>query len=89
MSSPPPPVVPPAGIVARFFAFVVAKRWLVLAFYALLLPPSAFYAMKVGQDNDIQRLIVPTDPDFVNTKAFQKVFGAGEYAVLLAEADDP
>jgi len=100
VSPPPPPVVPPVvqasssserrpGIISRFFSFVVAKRWLVLAFYALLLPPSAFYAMKVGQDNDIQRLIVPTDPDFVNTKAFQKVFGAGEYAVLLAEADDP
>jgi predicted RND superfamily exporter protein len=87
VSSPPPPVRP--GVLPRFFAFVVAKRWLVLAFYALLLPPSAFYALKVGQDNDIQRLIVPTDPDFVNTKAFQKVFGAGEFAVLLAEADDP
>ncbi len=74
---------------ARFFAFVIARRWLVVAFYALVLPPSALYAMKVGQDNDIQRLIIPTDPDFINTKEFQKVFGAGEYAVLLAEADDP
>ncbi len=82
-------VAPKPGIISRFFSFVVAKRWLVLAFYAILLPPSAFYAMKVGQDNDIQRLIVPNDPDFVNTKAFQKVFGAGEYAVLVAEADDP
>jgi len=74
---------------ARFFAFVIAKRWLVVAIYALLLPPSAFYAMKVSQDNDIQRVIVPTDPDFVNTKEFQKVFGTGEYAVLLLECEDP
>ena len=48
------------GKLARFFALVVKKRWLVLALYGLLLPPSAFFAMKVGQDNDIQRIIVPT-----------------------------
>jgi hypothetical protein len=77
------------GALSRFFAFVVAKRWLVLAFYALLVPPSAFFAMKVGQDNAIERLMIPTDPDFVNTREFQKVFGAGEFAILVAEADDP
>jgi len=79
----------PHGLLARFFALVVAKRWLVLAFYALVLPPSAFYAAKVGQDNSIDRLIVPSDVDFISNQEFQKVFGSGEYAVLLAEAEDP
>lgn len=74
---------------ARFFALVVAKRWLVVLFYALVLPPSAWFAAKVGQDNDIQRLMVPTDPDFVATREFQKVFGSGEFALMLVEADDP
>jgi uncharacterized protein len=60
----------------------------VLAFYALLLPPSAYYAAKVGQDNAVDRIVVATDPDYVNNQEFQKVFGAGEYAVLVAEADD-
>jgi predicted RND superfamily exporter protein len=73
---------------AKFFRFVIAKRWIVIALYALLLPPSAWFAMKVTQDNDIQRVIVPNDPDFLNMKAFQQVFGAGEYAVLLAECED-
>jgi uncharacterized protein len=85
--SSPSPSAP--GALSRFFALVIKKRWLVVAFYALLLPPSAFFATKVSQDNDIQRIIVPSDPDFVATKEFQKVFGSGEYAVLLAEADDP
>lgn len=91
VSTPSPSPAPAAGssALARFFAFVVAKRWLIVAFYALLLPPAVWYAVKVGQDNDIQRLMVPSDPDFVATREFQKVFGAGEYAVLLAEADDP
>ena len=90
-SSTPPLELQPAaqGTLARFFAFIVAKRWLVLAFYALVLPPAAFYAAKVGQDNSIDRLIVPSDADFVANQDFQKVFGSGEYAVLLAEAEDP
>jgi uncharacterized protein len=83
------PATPSPGIISRFFVFIVARRWLVVALYALLLPPAALYAAKVGQDNSIDRLIVPTDPDYVATREFEKVFGSGEYAVLLAEADDP
>lgn len=95
-SSRPSPAPAPAaraadarGALGRFFALIIKRRWLIVALYALILPPSAWFAAKVGQDNDIQRLIVPTDPDFVATREFQKAFGAGEYAVLLAEADDP
>src|SRR5262249_6556879 len=76
-------------ITSRFFAAVVRRRWYVLACYALLLPPSAYFAAHVRQDNSIDRLIVATDPDYVATRAFEKVFGAGEFALLLAEADDP
>jgi uncharacterized protein len=77
------------GRLSRFFAWLIAKRWLVIAFYALILPPSAYYAAKVEQDNGIDRLIVPTDPDYIDNRAFQGVFGGGEYAVIVAEADDP
>ena len=89
-------MTPPEGEAAqaptrlrRAFAGIVRARWLVLAVYALVLPPSAYLAAKVGQDNSLDRLIVPTDPDFVATRAFQQVFGEGEFALLLAEADDP
>ena len=78
-----------AGRLSRFFAAVIARRWWVIAIYALLLPPSAYFAAKVGQDNSIDRLLVATDPDYVGTRAFEKVFGGGEYALLLIEADDP
>jgi uncharacterized protein len=78
-----------AGRRARFFAALIARRWWVLVFYAVLLPPSAYFAAKVGQDNSIDRLIVATDPDFVSTRAFEKVFGGGEYALLMVEAPDP
>jgi hypothetical protein len=77
------------GPLARFFIALLAQRWLVLAIYAILLPPAAFFASKVQQDNSVDRLIVATDPDFVATRQFEEVFGEGEFALPLAEADDP
>jgi predicted RND superfamily exporter protein len=80
---------PPAGALERVFQLIVARRWWVVAFYALLLGPSLWFAAKVKQDNSIDRLIVQSDPDSIAYKSFVKVFGHGEYVVLLAEAPDP
>jgi len=80
---------PPPSRLARGFAVLVARRRLVLAIWAVLLAPSVWFAAQVRQDNSIDRLIVPEDPDYVATRSFQQVFGAGEFALLLAEADDP
>ena len=79
---------PPPSRLARGFAVLVARRRLVLAIWAVLLAPSVWFAAQVRQDNSIDRLIVPEDPDYVATRSFQQVFGAGEFALLLAEADD-
>src|SRR5437867_3293676 len=73
----------------RLFRFIIAKRWWIIAFYALLLGPGIHFALRVDQDNSIDRLIVESDPDSVAAKKFEKVFGSGEYVVLLAEAVDP
>jgi uncharacterized protein len=77
-----------AGL-SRLFAFVIARRWYVVACHAFLLLPSAYFAAKVRQDNSLDRLITATDPDYIATRDFQRVFGAGEFALLLVEADDP
>ncbi|MFN8625030.1 MAG: MMPL family transporter [Candidatus Binatia bacterium] len=74
---------------SRFFQCIVAWRRYVIASYALLLVPSVYFAIQVHQDNSIDRLIVETDPDYLATRDFERVFGAGEFAILLAEADDP
>lgn len=73
----------------RFFRAVVAARWIVLAFWGALLVPSVWYALQVVSDNTLDQLIVQTDPEYKNAKAFEKVFGAGEYVVVLVEAKDP
>ena len=79
----------PPSRLARGFAGLIARRWLVLAVWAVLLVPSGWFAAGVRQDNSIDRLIVADDPDYIATRQFEQVFGAGEFALLLAEADDP
>ena len=80
---------PSSGRLERIFVRILRARWLFVAFYALLLPPATYFALRVDQDNSLDRLIVPSDPDFIATRAFQQVFGAGEFSLLLAEVDDP
>jgi len=71
------------------FASIIKARWLFLVLYAVLLPPSIYFAVQVNSDNSIDRLIAADDPERVANREFEKVFGAGEYAVLIVEADDP
>jgi predicted RND superfamily exporter protein len=71
------------------FRLIVRARWLIIAVYAVLLGPAVFFALKVPQDNSIDRLIVKDDPDYLASRAFAKVFGESEYIILLSEAADP
>ncbi|MCS6915681.1 MAG: MMPL family transporter [Myxococcales bacterium] len=77
------------GFLHRCFRTIVALRFWVLGFWGALLGPAIYYCFRVEQDNSIHRLIVRSDPDYVASEAFEKVFGKGEYVVLLAEAEDP
>src|SRR5437868_7703629 len=73
----------------HLFRRIVAARWLIIAVYAALLPPSIYYALKVQQDNSLDRLVVQSDPTYTANKRFETVFGHGEYVLILLEADDP
>jgi uncharacterized protein len=68
---------------------VVSHPWLILLAWSILLPPAAFFALRVQSDNSVDRLIVAGDADYRETRAFQKIFPEGDYVVLLAEAPDP
>lgn len=76
-------------MLSKVFSLIVKWRWLFVVLYGLLLPPFGYFAAKVTQDSSIERLIVASDPDFAKTRDFQKVFGAGEFAVVAFEAPDP
>jgi predicted RND superfamily exporter protein len=73
----------------RAFRRIVAWRLSVLAIYAVLVPVAIALAFRIPSEGAIDRLIVPSDPDFVATRAFQKVFPEGQVVMLLLEADDP
>lgn len=73
----------------RLFRRIIAWRWPILAVYAVLLPLGILYALKVPQDNSLDRLVVQSDEDYKSAKEFEKVFGSGEYILLMAEAPDP
>ena len=73
----------------RTFGALLRYRFVVLALYALILPPAGYFASKVQQDNAVERLITTTDEGLLKTREFGQMFGSGEFAVLIAEADDP
>jgi len=76
-------------LLERVFRRVVALRVLIVFAFAVLLPLAVLLAMRIPSEGAIDKLIVPSDPDFVATRAFQKVFPEGQMVVLLLEADDP
>src|SRR5512137_436837 len=76
-------------LLERIFRRIVALRLPIIALYAVLLPVAVALALRIPSEGAIDRLIVPTDPDFVATRAFQKVFPEGQVVLLLLEADDP
>ncbi|HET6922890.1 MAG TPA: MMPL family transporter, partial [Anaeromyxobacteraceae bacterium] len=71
------------------FRRVVALRAPILAAAALALGASAWLATRIPAEGSIDRLIVASDPDYLATRAFQKVFPEGQMGMLLLEADDP
>ncbi|BDG08960.1 efflux RND transporter permease subunit [Anaeromyxobacter paludicola] len=75
--------------IARALAAVLRLRWPILAAYALLVPWAALVAARIPNEGAIDRLIVPSDPDYVTTRAFQRVFPEAQTVLLLVEADDP
>src|SRR5258705_217886 len=79
----------PDGLLARLFRAVLAKRWWIVVIYAVLLPPAAWFALKVTSDNSIDRLVVQSDPDYADTGPWDGLCGGGDYIFLLTEAPAP
>jgi predicted RND superfamily exporter protein len=81
-----------AAVSARLeplFRRVVALRWPILAAYVVLVPAAAVLASRIPAQGAIGNLLVPSDPDYAATRAFQRVFPESPLVLLLVEADDP
>jgi predicted RND superfamily exporter protein len=83
-------VTPPANDRAsRVLARILRMRVALLVAYALLVPAAAFVASRIPTEGAIDRLMVPSDPDYRATRAFQRIFPEAPVALLLFESDDP
>jgi hypothetical protein len=75
--------------IARALAAIVRYRAIVLVVYALLLPAAIYEAVHIPSDSGIDRLIVPSDPDFAATRAFDRLFPEPPIALLVFESASP
>jgi predicted RND superfamily exporter protein len=73
----------------RVLAGIVRLRAVILVLYALLLAAAVPLALGIRSDAGISELVVPSDPDFVATRAFEAIFPERPIVILLLEADDP
>ena len=76
-------------LITRVLAAIVRARAIVLVVYALLVPAAAIVATRIPSEGAIDQLIVPSDPDFVTTRAFQAIFPEQPMVLLVLESDDP
>ena len=74
---------------SRLLAIVIRRRAIVIATYALLVPIAALLATRIPTSVGIDRLMVPSDPDFAATRAYERVFPEPQLVLLVFEADDP
>ncbi|OLD07971.1 MAG: hypothetical protein AUG04_12745 [Deltaproteobacteria bacterium 13_1_20CM_2_69_21] len=74
---------------ARILARIVSLRAPILVVYALLVPLAALRAARIPSEGGLDRLIQPSDPDYVATRDFQRLFPDSPSVVLLFESDDP
>jgi predicted RND superfamily exporter protein len=75
--------------ISRTLAFAVRLRVPLLVVYALLVTAAAYRATHIPSEGGIDRLVVPSDPDYAATRAFQRIFPETQTVLLLLESDDP
>ena len=79
----------PADAPSRVLARIAAWRAPILVLYAVLVPLAAFRAARIPAEGGIDRLVRPDDPDYLATRAFQRIFPDTPSVLLLFESEDP
>jgi predicted RND superfamily exporter protein len=81
--------IPAAPRVVQVFLRVLRARGWIAAAFLILTTAGVYGALHVPNDPSIERLIVPSDPAAVATRAFDSVFPEGEQALVMLETADP
>lgn len=75
--------------ISRALALSVRLRTAFLVLYAVLAVAAAYQATRIPSEGGIDRLVVPSDPDYAATRAFQRIFPEPQTILLVFESDDP
>jgi len=67
------------------FARVTRLRWRIVAAYTLLVPGALVLALRVPDDNALERMVVASNPDVAATREFQRLFPETPLGLLVAE----
>jgi predicted RND superfamily exporter protein len=78
-----------ADRITRMFARLARLRWVIFGLYAAAVPVAAWVATQIPREGAIDRLIVPSDPDYVATREFQKIFPEPKLVLLVFQSADP
>jgi predicted RND superfamily exporter protein len=71
------------------FARVISWRVAIVVLFAGLVPFAVLHASQLRSGGAISSLVVASDPDYIATRAFQKIFPESQIVLLLLEFDDP
>jgi predicted RND superfamily exporter protein len=72
-----------------FFSALVARRWWVVAIYAVVLAAAAHLALDIPRDNSVENLVVSSDPDVAVAREFDSIFPENINVFLMLETEDP
>ena len=72
-----------------FFVWIVARRWMVIAIYLIVVVGAGFLAKDIPRDNSLENLVVSTDPDVTASHEFEKIFPEAATVFLMLETDEP
>jgi len=67
------------------FTQVTRLRWRIVAAYALLVPGALVLALRVPDDNALERMVVASNPDVAATREFQRLFPETPLGLLVVE----
>jgi predicted RND superfamily exporter protein len=81
--------MPAPDRISRALAALLRHRAIVLAVYLVAVPAAALLAGRIASQGAIERLVVPTDPDYAATRAFQTIFSEPQLVLLVFESADP
>ena len=72
-----------------FFVRLIARRWLVVAVYSVVVAVAAILASDIPRDNSLENMVVSSDPEVAASHEFEGIFPDTATVFLMLETDDP